>query len=61
MKREQYVCLVCGFNMIGFHPDRCPFCGEAKNHFSTACGYNYVIGYDDWKRRFSAGPLFGGH
>jgi hypothetical protein len=19
MKQEQYVCLVCGFNMIGFH------------------------------------------
>ena len=36
MKVEQYVCLVCGFNMIGFHPDRCPFCGAASSHFITA-------------------------
>lgn len=36
MKVEQHVCLVCGFNMIGFHPDRCPFCGAAKSHFITA-------------------------
>jgi hypothetical protein len=28
---------------------------------SIACGYNYVIEYDDWKRRFEAGPLFGGY
>jgi len=36
MKRAQYVCLVCGFNMIGFHPDDCPFCGAGKAHFITA-------------------------
>ena len=36
MVREQYVCLVCGFNMIGFHPDRCPFCGAAKKNFITS-------------------------
>ena len=35
MKREQYVCLVCGFNMVGFYPDHCPFCGAAKKHFIT--------------------------
>lgn len=28
---------------------------------STACGCNYVIGYDDWRRRFAAGRLFGGY
>ena len=27
---------------------------------STACDYNYVIKYDDWKRKFEAGPMFGG-
>ena len=27
---------------------------------STGCGYNYVIGYYDWHRRFEAGPLFSG-
>ncbi|RPJ04849.1 MAG: MBL fold metallo-hydrolase, partial [Deltaproteobacteria bacterium] len=45
MKREQYVCLVCGFNMIGFHPDRCPFCGAAKEHFITAedCSARYTV------------------
>ncbi|HBA86587.1 MAG TPA: MBL fold metallo-hydrolase [Geobacter sp.] len=36
MKVEQYVCLVCGFNMIGFHPEHCPFCGAASNRFITA-------------------------
>jgi len=43
MKREQYVCLVCGFNMVSFHPDRCPFCGAASKHFMTAeeCSARY--------------------
>lgn len=36
MNKEQYVCLVCGFNMIGFHPERCPFCGASSRHFITA-------------------------
>lgn len=36
MKKEQYVCLVCGFNMVGFHPDTCPFCGARKERFITA-------------------------
>jgi len=36
MDKEQYVCLVCGFNMIGFHPERCPFCGASARHFITA-------------------------
>ncbi len=45
MKREQYVCLVCGFNMIGFHPDRCPFCGAARKRFITAeeCSARYNV------------------
>lgn len=36
MNREQHVCLACGFNMIGFHPDHCPFCGASAKHFITA-------------------------
>lgn len=36
MKKEQYVCLACGFNMIGFHTDTCPFCGAPKERFITA-------------------------
>jgi hypothetical protein len=45
MKREQYVCLVCGFNMIGFHPDHCPFCGAANKNFITAeeCSASYKV------------------
>ncbi|MFX1337879.1 MAG: MBL fold metallo-hydrolase [Promethearchaeota archaeon] len=42
---EQYVCKVCGFNMIGYHPNRCPFCGALSNNFITAeeCSQNYEI------------------
>ncbi|MCP3176388.1 MBL fold metallo-hydrolase [Desulfuromonas sp. KJ2020] len=36
MKQEQYVCLVCGFNMVNFHPENCPFCGAPKKKFITA-------------------------
>jgi glyoxylase-like metal-dependent hydrolase (beta-lactamase superfamily II) len=45
MEREQYVCLVCGFNMVGFHPDNCPFCGATKKHFITAeeCSARYRV------------------
>ncbi len=40
MKKEQYFCLVCGFKMIGFHPDTCPFCGARKEWFITAEEYS---------------------
>lgn len=45
MEKEQYVCLACGFNMVGFHPDHCPFCGAAKEHFITAavCSARYKV------------------
>jgi glyoxylase-like metal-dependent hydrolase (beta-lactamase superfamily II) len=45
MEREQYVCLVCGFNIVGFHPDKCPFCGAGKEHFITArdCSARYRV------------------
>lgn len=33
---EQYVCLVCGFNMVGYHPDKCPFCGASRERFLTS-------------------------
>jgi glyoxylase-like metal-dependent hydrolase (beta-lactamase superfamily II) len=32
----QYVCQVCGYNMVGYHPDFCPFCGAAKDKFLPA-------------------------
>jgi hypothetical protein len=28
---------------------------------TTVCGYNYVVDYPEWKRRFDAGPIFGGY
>jgi glyoxylase-like metal-dependent hydrolase (beta-lactamase superfamily II) len=45
MKKEQYVCLVCGFNMVGFHPDTCPFCGARKERFITSeeCSARYQV------------------
>jgi glyoxylase-like metal-dependent hydrolase (beta-lactamase superfamily II) len=45
MKNEQHVCLVCGFNMVGFHPEQCPFCGAAKKYFITAeeCSNRYKV------------------
>jgi hydroxyacylglutathione hydrolase len=36
MADEQYVCTVCGFNMVGYHPDHCPFCGAAQEKFLTS-------------------------
>lgn len=46
MVREQYVCLVCGYNMVGFHPDNCPFCGADKERFITAeeCSERFRVG-----------------
>ena len=45
MKKEQYVCLVCGYNMVGFHPDACPFCGALKERFITSeeCSARYQV------------------
>jgi len=41
----QYVCRVCGYNLIGFFPYRCPFCGALRENFITAeeCSQNYKI------------------
>ncbi len=36
MKKEQYVCTVCGFNMVGYYPDHCPFCGAPREKFITS-------------------------
>lgn len=42
---EQYVCTVCGYNIIENLPDNCPFCGTSKEHFISArfCSKNYKI------------------
>jgi hydroxyacylglutathione hydrolase len=36
LQKEQYVCLVCGFNMVGYHPNKCPFCGASREKFITS-------------------------
>ena len=36
MQKEQYVCSVCGFNMVGYYPDKCPFCGASREKFITS-------------------------
>ncbi|MDR4509461.1 MAG: MBL fold metallo-hydrolase [Candidatus Brocadiaceae bacterium] len=36
MQQEQYVCAVCGFNMVGYYPEKCPFCGATRGHFITS-------------------------
>ncbi|MEZ4599814.1 MAG: hypothetical protein R2940_08495 [Syntrophotaleaceae bacterium] len=45
MKKQQYVCLVCGFNMVGFLPETCPFCGARQENFITAeeCSARYRV------------------
>jgi hypothetical protein len=43
--KEQFVCTVCGFNMIGYHPRNCPFCGAPREKFLTAeeCSRQYQV------------------
>jgi hydroxyacylglutathione hydrolase len=64
MGREQYVCLVCGFNIVGFHPTNCPFCGAASKHFITAeeCSARHrVVGtrVNDKVTRLNSQPALG--
>ncbi len=35
MVREQYVCERCGYNMAGYYPVRCPFCGAPRSMIIT--------------------------
>jgi hydroxyacylglutathione hydrolase len=43
--QEQYVCTVCGYNMAGYLPDNCPFCGASKEKFITSqeCSAKYRV------------------
>ncbi|TVM03299.1 MAG: MBL fold metallo-hydrolase [Candidatus Brocadia sp. WS118] len=45
MQKEQYVCTVCGFNMVGYYPDFCLFCGAPKGKFITSaeCSARYKV------------------
>ncbi len=44
-QRNQYVCTVCGFNMVGYHPNYCPFCGAHQRNFLTSeeCSAKYKV------------------
>ena len=41
----QFVCQKCGYNMIGYYPQFCPFCGASNENFITAkkCSKRYKI------------------
>lgn len=41
---EQYVCRACGYNMVGYFPRHCPFCGA---------GREFIITSEECSRRFS--------
>jgi len=45
VENEQYVCTVCGFNMVGYHPDFCPFCDAPKEKFITSeeCSARFIV------------------
>jgi hydroxyacylglutathione hydrolase len=40
-----FVCTACGYNMVGYHPLRCPFCGAGRGAFLTAaeCSARYRV------------------
>jgi hydroxyacylglutathione hydrolase len=42
---KQWVCTVCGYNMIGVHPDRCPFCSARRDRMlaSAAVSRRYRV------------------
>ena len=44
-QKNQYVCLVCGFNMIGYYPEHCPFSGAARSNFITSeeCSVRFKV------------------
>lgn len=34
---------------------------KREEYAHLACGYDYILDYGDWKRRFAAGPLLIGY
>jgi hydroxyacylglutathione hydrolase len=42
---ESYVCTSCGYNMVGYYPLHCPFCGADRDRFLTAeeCSARYRV------------------
>lgn len=42
---KQFVCTVCGYNMAGYLPSNCPFCGATQDKFITSqeCSARYKV------------------
>ncbi len=60
----QYVCTVCGYDMVGYHPSICPFCGASQTKFITAeeCSARFrvsVTPVTDRVDRLSSVPALG--
>lgn len=61
---DQYVCRICGYNMINYYPDQCPFCGASKANFITAeeCSQKYkviIIKVKEKVNKFNSYPSLG--
>ena len=61
---QQYVCLVCGYNMVGYLPDSCPFCGAHSKNFITAreCSERFSVvqtPVNDSVTRLNSSPSLG--
>lgn len=61
---RQYVCTVCGYNMVGYYPDRCPFCGAPQERFITAeeCSEKFTVAaarVNDYVTRLNSVPALG--
>lgn len=62
--QNQHVCLVCGYNMVGYLPDCCPFCGASCSQFITAteCSNRFKViatPVNDTVTRLSSVPPLG--
>ena len=43
--KEQYICQKCGYNMIGYYPQLCPFCGASNENFinTEECSQKFKV------------------
>ena len=61
--RSQYICHVCGCNMVGYLPDHYLFCGAPKERFHTMeeniwCSQVRSDHVKDWIFRLNSVPVF---
>ena len=43
--KEQYICMKCGYNMVKYHPQLCPFCGASNENFinTEECSQKFKV------------------